>query len=117
LGALARDWLGGRFALPDFLNGVCALGRVGVCEALVQSQNGEIELLPALPPTWATGFVKGLRARDDFEVDVTWREGKLSSAVIRGAKGAVCKVRLGDKVVEVKLGRGGEVKLDAGLKS
>jgi len=79
----------------------------GVCEALVQSQNGEIELLPALPKSWADGSVKGLRARG----------GKMLSAVIRGSNGAACKVRVGAKVVEVKLNRSGEVKLDGELKS
>lgn len=89
----------------------------GVCEVLVQSQNGEIELLPALPKTWANGSVKGLRARGGFEVDVTWRDGKLTSAVVHGTRGAACKVRLGDMVVDVKLNRSGEAKLNGELKS
>lgn len=90
-------------------------GVAGICEALVQSQNGEIELLPALPPSWTDGSVKGLRARGGFGVDVTWHGGKLALAVIRGAKNATCKVRLGDKVVEMKLGKSGVAKLDGKL--
>ncbi|MEY4387716.1 MAG: hypothetical protein RLY20_2999, partial [Verrucomicrobiota bacterium] len=90
-------------------------GVAGVCEALVQSQNGEIELLPALPKTWATGSVKGLRARGGFEVDVAWRDGKLTAATVRGAKGASCKVRLGGKVVTVTLDKRGEAKFGPDL--
>lgn len=92
-------------------------GVAGVCEALVQSHNGEIELLPALPKSWVTGSVEGLRARGGFEVDVAWRDGKFVAGVIRGAKGAECKIRLGEKVVVVKLNRSGEAKLDADLKT
>jgi alpha-L-fucosidase 2 len=91
-------------------------GVAGICEALVQSHNGEIELLPALPKAWATGSVKGLRARGGFEVDITWRNGKLASATIRGPKNANCKVRFGDELVDVKLNRRGEVTFDGHLK-
>lgn len=91
-------------------------GVAGICEALVQSHNREIELLPALPKAWATGSVKGLRARGGFEVDVAWRDGKLTEATLRGPKNATCKVRLGDRVVEVKLNRRGEARLDGELK-
>ncbi len=91
-------------------------GVAGICEALVQSHAGEIELLPALPNAWATGSVRGLRARGGFEVDVAWRDGKLTSATLRGRPAANCKVRLGDKVVPVKLDSEGQARLDPDLK-
>jgi alpha-L-fucosidase 2 len=91
-------------------------GVAGICEALLQSHAGEIELLPALPGSWATGSVRGLRARGGFEVDVAWREGKLASTTLRGRPGAECKVRLGDKLVTLKLDREGEARLGAELK-
>ena len=92
-------------------------GVAGICEMLMQSHTGEIELLPALPKAWASGSVKGLRARGGYEVDVTWRDGKLESATIRNVSGlAKCKVRLGNKTVDLKVKNGEAISLNAKLK-
>ena len=55
----------------------------GVAEMLVQSQQDEIHLLPALPPQWPEGAARGLRARGDVTVDLQWRDGELLEAVLR----------------------------------
>jgi alpha-L-fucosidase 2 len=68
----------------------------GVCEMLIQSHMGQIHLLPALPDIWANGHVKGIRARDGFEVDLEWTDGQLSQAVIRSEMGKVCRLRVAE---------------------
>ena len=77
-----------------------------IAEALLQSHAGEISLLPALLPGWSNGSIKGLRARGDFEVDMSWRDGKLTEAVIHSLNGGSAKLRYGPVTREVKLRKG-----------
>ena len=68
-------------------------GVSAVAEALLQSVSGEIILLPALPDEWREGSVKGLRAKGGFGVDISWRDNRLTSAVITSDLGGECRLR------------------------
>ena len=86
----------------------------GIAEMLLQSQAGEIALLPALPSTWPDGEVTGLRARGGFEIDMRWKQGRLVGATVRAAAGGgAAKVRYGARSVTVKLRPGESRQLDA----
>ncbi|HEY3757743.1 MAG TPA: glycoside hydrolase family 95 protein [Opitutaceae bacterium] len=86
-------------------------GTAGITEMLLQSQAGEIELLPALPREWPVGEVHGLRARGGYTVDMSWRDGQLTSATIRGQPGAKVKVRLDGLESEMTLAADGSTSL------
>ena len=91
-------------------------GSAGIAELLLQSQNGEIELLPALPGIWQAGSVKGLRARGGFEVGIEWQNGKLSSATIhRITDTETCTVRYGQKTIALRLKAGQTKRLTSEL--
>ena len=65
----------------------------GVCEMLLQSHDGAVHLLPALPDDWQEGEVKGLQARGAFTVSMKWTGGTLQKAVITSKNGGVLRLR------------------------
>jgi alpha-L-fucosidase 2 len=86
-----------------------------IAEMLLQSQDGKIHLLPALPDAWKSGKVSGLRARGGFQVDITWHDGKLTSATIHSDMGGACSVSYGGKTTDFKIGKGKFITLTANL--
>jgi alpha-L-fucosidase 2 len=66
----------------------------GITEMLMQSHDGVIYVLPALPPQWKTGNIKGLRARGGFVIDdLAWQDGKITKLVITSTLGGNCRIR------------------------
>jgi alpha-L-fucosidase 2 len=87
-------------------------GTSAITEMLLQSHTGEIELLPALTSAWPSGSVSGLRARGGYELDITWADGKLTTAKIKSLGGQKATVRYGDRTTEIQLKSGRAVQLN-----
>ena len=65
----------------------------GIVEMLMQSYDGFIYLLPALPTLWKEGSVKGIIARGGFELDLSWKDGKVNHLIVKSHKGGNCRLR------------------------
>jgi alpha-L-fucosidase 2 len=77
-------------------------GAAGMVAMLVQCDDGEIRLLPALPSAWPAGRVTGLRARGGFEIDLSWKDGAVERATVRSLLGRTLRLRYGDIVRTVE---------------
>jgi len=88
----------------------------GITEMLLQSQNNEIQLLPALPSQWSTGHANGLCARGNFTVSkMNWANGALSNVSIKSNSGNVCNVRYGNKTISFPTTAGKTYQIDSSL--
>jgi alpha-L-fucosidase 2 len=100
----------------------------GISEMFLQSQDRYtdpaaptedryfIDLLPALPGAWPAGSVTGLRARGGFTVDLTWKNGRLATAILCSPTGGAGRVRYHGRTLDVKLAPGQQIALDANLR-
>jgi alpha-L-fucosidase 2 len=101
-------------------------GTAAVAEMLLQSHEGEINFLPALPKAWPTGEIKGLRARGNTTVDIAWKDGRATEAVLRGSNMVRLRAPKGQRIsailvngnkLPVSAGETGQVKLVAGVRA
>lgn len=82
-------------------------GTAAIAEMLLQSHEGEIHLLPALPKAWSTGSVAGLRTKGNAEVDLEWENGQLATATIRAFSHGTVTVHYGKHKVSLTMEAGG----------
>ncbi|MCD0472312.1 glycoside hydrolase N-terminal domain-containing protein [Flavobacterium sp. JAS] len=87
----------------------------GIAEMLMQSQNGEIVLLPALPTQWKAGSIKGLVGRGGFIVDLSWENNKLVKGTIFSKNGGECRVSYSGQTVRFNTVKNQQYELDQSL--
>lgn len=87
-------------------------GTAGIAEMLLQTQNNEIHLLPALPSSWSDGEIKGLRGRGGYTIDIKWQNGQLVSAHIHSEFGGRCTIRIKDIVKKVSIPKNGTYSIE-----
>lgn len=95
----------------DGTTGLCT----GIAEMLLQSHDGALHILPTLPKQWDRGFVKGLRARGGFEINIKWQENELVNVEIYSEQGEECWVKYKDKRLQIQLEKGKKCLLDENL--
>jgi alpha-L-fucosidase 2 len=78
----------------------------GITEMLMQSHEGVIDLLPALPKEWSEGRFKGVCARGAFELDMKWSGARLTSVEVLSNEGRLCRIKTGTKVTVQAAGEG-----------
>ncbi|QGK76462.1 glycoside hydrolase N-terminal domain-containing protein [Flavobacterium sp. SLB02] len=87
-------------------------GAAAVAEMLVQSNENEIRLLPALPDAWETGSVKGICARGGFEIEMNWENKILKKATISSKTGGKTTLISGDKKQNITLKKGEKLEVN-----
>jgi alpha-L-fucosidase 2 len=68
-----------------------------ITEMLMQSHEGVIDLLPALPKEWITGQFRGVCTRGAFQLDMKWKESKITSVEVLSNAGEICRIKTGIK--------------------
>ena len=91
-------------------------GAAGIAELIVQSHQGYIDILPALPVEIPNGAIKGLRTRGGFIIDLSWKDGVLTTLEIQSSAGGKCSIHYQDKKIEFDTKAGESFKLNSNLK-
>ncbi len=101
---------GGSALQVDATFGVAA----GINEMLLQSQKGFIDVLPALPNEWADGEINGIMARGGFQVNLKWKNGRVSQMQILSKSGKLCRLKINGatKINVVENGLSIDIKYD-----
>ena len=76
-------------------------GTAGICEMLLQSHDGCIDLLPALPDAWHDGEFKGFKARGGFRVSAKWKDGKVVYCKVEGENNKQVKLKINGNIIEL----------------
>ncbi len=84
-------------------------GTSGIAEMLLQSHEGFIDLLPALPAAWPAGSFSGLRARGGFSVSATWSDGRLTQASVVSEGGTDCRIKMANVTSWEVYGKDGRI--------
>lgn len=92
---------------PFQIDGNCG-GAAGIGEMLLQSHEGFINLLPALPDSWSTGNFRGMRVRGGASVDLDWKDGRAAKAVVRALVPGRFAVKMPTGAVRAEATKGGE---------
>lgn len=90
-------------------------GAAGIAEMLVQSHSGYLDVLPSLPTALREGDIKGLCARGGFELDMKWKDGKLSALSVLSKAGNACTVKYAGKELKFLTERGKRYSIDSAL--
>ena len=77
----------------------------GITEMIMQSHEGVIDLLPALPKEWSTGHFEGLCTRGAFELDMEWKNGQIIRVEVLSKKGQTCRINLKEIVKVTNRGK------------
>ncbi len=86
-------------------------GAAGIIEMLMQSHQGYIHLLPALPEQWPNGSLRGLRCRGGFELDMEWDEGRITRIQVRSHAGNDLRIDYGEDTFEMSTWPGQEINI------
>lgn len=83
-----------------------------IANMLLQSENGVIEILPALPKKWSNGYFKGLKAKGNIEVSVQWENCRVTKVVLKSCRDKKIKIKIGAQIKEILLKSGIETPID-----